>query len=320
MPQEQIIYVEGQGFVPIKQGQTVQQAVAAKQAQPADISMSMKGESSAPAGKSALQHTEDFVTGAAKGVGDTAGNLGNAVHSIPILGNITDFLATHAAAPIIGKLTGQDTSGTNPGASFKGWDAAMEPAKNNTGEHVGKLIEQVLEFFLPGGKAGTAAQAASGATDAVLNLPKAAGPVRRALTDMAFKGSRMAGDAAAAGAVSAAHGDKDPQYAAAGQLGGSLLGEGASQFTKLLASKSGQDIGPYIAGMLAMAASHGLGPEVAGGAGLGTFGLSRMLARRALRAPGAVGKLGWMAEQGGDTLGKVAAGGIDQARAPQRRK
>jgi hypothetical protein len=261
----------------------------------------------------AINMAEDFSRGAFKGAGESAFHLGSAVRQIPGIGHATDALA---------KLVGPE--GTNPEQAFA--QVPQELEAQNSAENAGKIIEQIAEFFLPAGKAGVAAQGLSGATDLVLKLPKAASTARRMATNAAWKGSKVAGDALSAGAVSALHGDDDPQYAAAGSAGGALTGKGAAELAKLLSTKTGQQLGPIIA---AMAAMGGLGALSGGtlGAGFGALGgqqlatntVFRAAARRMLQAPGAVGRAGWAAEQGGEKLGTAAAGVIDQARKTKRR-
>lgn len=257
---------------------------------------------------SAVNGVEDFSRGAFKGAGETAFNLGSAVRQIPVVGHVTDALA---------KLVGPE--GTDPEQAFA--QVPQELEAKNSAENAGKIVEQLAEFFVPAGKVGVAAQGLSGATDLVLKLPKAASTARRVATNGAWKGSKIAGDALAAGGVSALHGDDDPQYAAAGQAGGAVAGLSAAQLAKLLSTKAGQQLGPLLAAIAAMSTIEGVGGGLSGtmGAGMGTFSVARSLAKRALNNPGAVGKLGWAAEQGGEKLGTVAAGATDQSRKTRRR-
>jgi hypothetical protein len=82
----------------------------------------------------------DLVTGAAKGLGQTAANLGRGVHMIPGVSRAVDALY---GAPV-----------SQP--SFQEADRVLAPT--NTPQAIGKGAEQLAEFFVPAGAVNRAAQ------------------------------------------------------------------------------------------------------------------------------------------------------------------
>lgn len=314
MGDQRVVYVEGIGPITVEDGQTVADAITASGRKPSEAErtsppppeqrdpslMGMIGR--------AVDTGEDFSRGAFKGAGESAFRLGGAVRQIPGIGHATDAIA---------KLVGP--SGTNPEQAFA--QVPQELEAKNSAENAGKIIEQIAEFFLPAGKAGVAAQGLSGATDLFLGMPKAAGAVRRMATNTAMPAAKIAGDALAAGGVSALHGDDNPQYAAAGSAAGGAGGQGVAQLAKLLSTKTGQQLAPLLAAIAAMTTMESVGGGLSGtlGGGLGAFSVARSIAKRALNSPGAVGRLGWAAEQGGEKAGTLAAGAVDQSRKTKRR-
>lgn len=247
----------------------------------------------------------DVLTGAAKGAGNTAFNLGSAVHSIPGIGDATDAIAT---------LLGPE--GTNPKQAFAQTPTDLEP--KNTSEKVGQFAEQVGEFILPGKASLTAGNyMARPALDAWLKISQKARPLASKALQVTEKGLNIAGDALMSGAVGAAHGD-DPVNAAEWSAGGSLAGQGLSQLLRTLSTKTGQQIGPLLAAIAAMSAVEGAGGGLgASGIGaLGSFGVARSLANAALRRPGAVRRLRDLAEDAGTKVGLI---GAEASSGPKRR-
>lgn len=247
----------------------------------------------------------DLLTGAAKGAGNTAFNLGSAVRMIPGIGHATDALA---------KAFGPE--GTNPEQAFARTPADLE-ATNNT-QKVGKFAEQVAEFVLPGKASLTAGSyAARPALNAWLGMSQKARPLASKALQLGEKGLNIAGDALMSGAVGAAHGD-DPVNAAEWSAGGSLAGQGLSQLLRTLSTKTGQQIGPLLAAIAAMSAVEGAGGGMAGtlGGGLGGFSVARSIAQRAIGKPGAVRRLRDLAEDMGTKAGLI---GAEASSGPKRR-
>lgn len=246
----------------------------------------------------------EMAKGAVKGAGETAFNLGNMVHSIPGIGNLTDMLST---------LVGPE--GTNPDQAFSRVPEDLKAA--NTAQAFGKGAEQIGEFFLPAGKVGMAQR---GAAELVGSIPKAAGTVRKIATDAAWKMAPVLDNALATGGVALAHGDEDPQYAAGTQAGLQTAGLGLGQLTKLLETKVGSQYAPILAAILVMkgvsALGGGLGETM--GSGLAANTATRTLTRRALQQPGAAGKLLWGAEKAGERAGTLGAGVVDETRRRRR--
>jgi hypothetical protein len=89
---------------------------------------------------SALSVAGDLGTGVLKGAGQTATNLGRAVHMIPGVTSAVNALS----APFF-----PDTAGPSADASFGAMDATLKPS--NLTQSIGKGAEQLGEFFIPGG-------------------------------------------------------------------------------------------------------------------------------------------------------------------------
>lgn len=252
----------------------------------------------------AIDVGEDVATGVVKGAGQTAFNLGNLVHSIPGIGDATDALA---------KLFGG--AGTDPDQAFAQTPQDLQPT--NTAQAFGKGAEQIGEFFIPAGKVGMASR---GAADLVGKLPKAAGTVRKAATDLAWKGAPVVDNALSTGAVAAAHGDEDPQYAAGTQALLQSLGIGAGQASKLLGTMAGKQYAPILAGVALFKLISALGGDIGTSAasGLAANQATRTIARRYLSQPGAQGKMLFGAERAGEKLGTAGAGIVDETRRRRR--
>lgn len=259
----------------------------------------------------------DFITGAAKGAGSTAVGLGNLVHKTPILGDLTDILA---------RLTG---GGDNPGDAF---DAAQEQltARPGTMEGAGKTAEQIAEWFTPiKGSGVLKVQTLPTAVRSALvkkmipylkNSPQYAGIVNKL--------AAVGGDAATAGALSAAHGGNEGDVAQAGTIAGvgaGAFGPAAGAITKgatsFAATPTGRQIIPYLAALGTSSAVPFTMPGL--GATMGSFGLSRMLARRFLDAQhitsGVAAKAGRGAQKGVETGARATAAIADTFRPSRRR-
>lgn len=259
----------------------------------------------------------DFATGVAKGVGSTAVGLGNLVHKTPVLGDLTDILA---------RMTG---GGDNPGNAF---DAAQQQltARPGTMEGTGKTAEQIAEFFTPVKGSGvlkvqtlpTAVRSAlvKKMVPYLKNSPQLAGLVNKL--------AAVGGDAGTAMGLSAAHGGNEGDVAQAGTIAGvgagalgPMAGGAARGATAFAATPIGRQVVPYLAALGTSAAgdfsSGGLG------AGLGAFGLSRMLARRFLDArhitPAVAAKAGRTVQKGVETGARATAAIADTFRPSRRR-
>ncbi len=314
LPTLQMIYVEGKGFVPVAKGQTVQQAIAAKNAPPTQAAAPASSGTTSPTSGfgAAMDAGEGFARGVGKGAGSTAFHLGDIMRYTP-----SDLLF-----PGLSMLTGAKTVG-DIGGKIGGMSSdqafAQEPEDiqaHGTAENVGKTLEQIAEFFLPAGKVGMAQR---GAADLVTEMPKAAGTVRKLATDAAWKAAPVLDNAVTAGATSLAHGEKDPQYAAGASALAGALGIGAGQLTQLLNTPAGRQIIPILVGSGAMKLLSGMGADIAtsGGTGLLAGTAARNIARRVL-TPQNAGRMMWAAEGAGSKAGTVAAGAVDQTRRRRR--
>lgn len=255
--------------------------------------------------KSALGVGGDLAEGAFKGAGETAFHLGQGVRAIPGVGSITDLLA---------ELVGPE--GTDPEQAFSQVPADLKA--ENTAQSVGKGAEQIAEFFIPGKATWTAGNLMSRPLlNAWLKTNQKAQPVLSKALEVGQKGAEIAGDALAAGAVGAAHGD-DPVNAAQWAAGGGVAGQTLSQLLRTLSTKTGQQIGPLIAAIMAMKAVESAGGGMAGtlGGGLGGFSVARSLAQSAIRKPGAVRRLRDATERAGESAGLV---GAELSSGPRRR-
>jgi hypothetical protein len=149
------------------------------------------GQPSTPAGpppppwytpEGLLQTAEDLGTGALKGLGQTATNLGRLPHLIPGVSQAVDWLY-----------------GT-PGLSSQAFDAAdTELAPSNTTQKVGKVGEQLGELLIPGGAIEKAGSTLTGQV-----APKLAPYVGKTVAKLA---PRVATEAAAGAGMAAAHGE-----------------------------------------------------------------------------------------------------------------
>lgn len=262
-------------------------------------------------------------TGMLKGAGDTAINLGELVHSIPGIGDLTDKLAT---------MVGPE--GTNPETAFGAAPGAFTKPESGA-ESAGKTIEQIAEFFTPVKGTGLAkievlpsAVRKGLITKLVSMIPNSAGPdAMKLMNKLATYTGRVAGDAGTSAAVSVAHGADEGEAERAGlmaSLGPAVLGPAANATakgaTKFAGSPMGRQILPYMTALGTSAAGNFSGAGL--GAGLGAFGLTRMLARRLLDAqhitPRVAVKAGRAAQAGVETGTRLTAAGTDTLM-PRRR-
>lgn len=265
---------------------------------------------------------KDFGTGIVKGMGDTAINLGEMVHSIPGIGDLTDKLST-----MIGP------EGTNPETAFTGARGYTKPESG--AESAGKTVEQIAEFFTPVKGTGIAkietlpiAMRKGLIAKLASMIPNNASPEMMKLLNKAgtYTG-RVAGDAGTSAAVSLAHGADEGEAERSGLIAGlgpavlgPVAGAAGKAGTKFAGSPMGRQILPYMAALGTSAAgnfsSGGLG------AGLGAFGLTRMMARRLLDAqhitPTVARNAGRAAQSGAETGMRLTAAGTDTT-IPRRR-
>ena len=314
---QQIIYIEGKGFIPIQSGQSVQEAIAAADSGGSRTETTPQPQTEKPSGaRGAVGAVLDAGVGAAKGLGESAFNLGRIAKGIPLVPGLPQVTGMDATVGGLGNALAElvyGPSGQTADQAFS--EVPPELEAQGTGEKVGKTLEQVIEFLLPAGKVGPLGRLSA---DVVGSTPKAAGAVRRGLSNLAWKGAPIADDAFGAAGVAALHGDESPQSAAAWSAGGGVGGQALSQIARLLATPFGQQLGPYLAALAAMNAGGGL-TQTGVGAGLTGFGLAKAAAQHAITRPGGVGKIRWAAEDLGQRGGTLAAGMADQARTPRRR-
>lgn len=178
--------------------------------------------------------------------------------------------------------------------------------RHGKAEEFGAGVEHVGEF-LGAGSAATKGAVSLGAA----HTPASMWPVVDALL------RSLAGGTSAA-AVGALHGDENLDTEAEFGAAGPLVGEAVSQLAPLIKTKFAQEVGPYLAAILAGKVSGGLS-ENGLGAGLGAFGLSRMLARQAMQSPNAVPTARRALQVGGALAGRTAAAAAS-ANEPKRRQ
>jgi hypothetical protein len=156
------------------------------------------------------------LTGALKGAGQTATNLGRAASAIPGVGSLTTGLG-NAISGGVSRLRGQQPAlPASRDASFAAADTALEPTSR--AQAIGKGAEQIGEFLLPGPSTGRAITSVLARA-----IPDAASPAAmRVLNQIARLTGRATGDATNAAAISALHGDENVD-AEAGIAGGTSL-------------------------------------------------------------------------------------------------
>lgn len=264
----------------------------------AQAPVSQQGQ--APAGQSQAdwikQALSDLGTGVAKGAGETAVNLGKAVHATPVIGSITDALA---------KLVGPE--GTDPNQAFGQSTDQMGLGSDNGMQSTGKFVEQLAEML------GAAPMAAEGAASATFKaLPKGLPGELAAL--MTHTAAPALGQGVAAGANAMLHGDQRPGEAAGIAAAGPVVGTAAAELAPFLKNKNIQAILSFIAGIAGSHVAGGLTTDAGAGAGLGAFGLTRMLSRQLMNKPGAVDTVQKVARRGIPKLATTAATVDSQAR------
>lgn len=252
-------------------------------------------------GGGAVGAVKGLAKGFVKGAGETAFELGDMVHNTPGVGNLTDMLA---------KLVGPE--GTNPDGAFSKTPEQLEA--HGTAEEIGKTGEQVGEFFIAPG------QARKAAIERLVRFIPNATPANqmKILNKIAAITGRVVGEAGSATAVSAIHGDENPQYAGVAGGAGPLVGEGLSSAVGTLKTPGMQKIAPVLAAMLTMKGLGGITPEGLAG-GMATFGLAKQGAKRLIENPATVRTAQNVARTGANVGGRVTAGDIDQFRAKKRR-
>jgi hypothetical protein len=270
-----------------------------------------------PKPTSTMQKGKELISGVAKGAGESAFNLGNAVNSTPILGDITGALA---------KLVGPE--GTDPDAAFS---KTPDVLKAKTGaEDLGKSVEQMAEFFLPTGPGskilskfapklaqiantgfrGAGMEAAASAAVPVANaIPKATGALNKAIPVV----GKMAGDGAQAAGTAALHGDENPEIPGLIGAAAPAMGAAGKGVAGLLATPFGRQVGPYIAAILAM---QGLGGATGAGlsGSMGAFALSKAGANQLLKKPQTIPSLRRIAGRGAESATTATAGAYDHIR------
>lgn len=236
-----------------------------------------------------MQFLQDLLTGGAKGAGQTLTNLGDLLRLVPGMNQLDKLMA-----PL-----------------------EFSTEATNTAQKLGKMTEQVGEFFVPGGAIGRAATGGL-MRGAVKMAPNMGAKGAKLANTMLPKAGKVVGDAANATLVSAAHGDPNPEIGGAVAGGTSLAGMGLSSLAPLLNTPAGKTIGPYLAALAAMHAGGGVTPTglAAGGA---TFNLARRGAQSFLKRPNAIPNLRRSLESGSRAVGTAGAGVVDSTR-PQRRR
>lgn len=243
----------------------------------------------------------DVGTGVVKGAGQTAFGLGDLVHRTPVLGSITDALA---------KMVGPE--GTDPNAAFSQQPDVLNA--DNGAQHLGKVAEQVGEFFIPAGLAREAA-----VKGLVRLIPNSASPGMMSVLNKAGAIiGRTVGEAGSAAAVSDLHGDTHPGESASIAAGSSLLGSGLSATAPLIKSPIAQQVLPTLMAILGMKTAGGLTPGGVG-AGLGMFSVARAMAQHLVQNPKAVPTVAKGLRLGVPAVGRGIAGARSASETEQGR-
>lgn len=256
---------------------------------------------------SLMGHASDIVTGIGKGAAETAFDLGSLVHKTPVIGQITDKLSS-----LIGPKGYYP--GADPSKAFSTTPPELE--STNAYQKGGKVAEQVGEFLLPAGPARLEA-----VKSLVRLIPDAASPRAMALANkvLAHVG-RVVGEAGSAGAVSAVHGDENPERPAEIAGGSTAAFEALGPMVRgLLKTKLGGEIAPMLAAISAMHLAGGMS-ELGLGAGLGAYGIMKRTASEALENPKVQAQVGKVITAGGTKAGELAAGAESESRVPKRRR
>jgi hypothetical protein len=201
----------------------------------------------------ALETGKDLAIGIAKGAGNTATNIGEAVRRIPGIGAITNRLGNDLGGRIARSLYGTASPPVDSDPAFAQAHEDLKPS--NTTQHVGKVAEQIGESVLPGRAISSASTKL--AAKIAPSLARYVGPTVAKIAPYA------AGEAAGGAGVAAAQGN-DPTTGAV--LGGALSvaptvasGTGARLMqsalkpgmrTLLRSVKSGQDVPPVVQTLL----------------------------------------------------------------------
>lgn len=251
----------------------------------------------------------ELATGVAKGAGESVVGLGEMVHNTPVLGDLTDMLA---------RMTGG-----NPDDAF-GAAHQQLTARPGSMEGTGKTMEQIAEFFLPvkGTGAAKITTLPMGMRQALIKrlvsaIPNGASPEMMArLNKLAAIGGRVGGEAGSAALVSSIHGNDDPEAPAAVAGSGPLVGAGASGAASALNTAWGKELAPYLAALGTASVAPFTMPGL--GAAMGSFGLTRMAARRLLKNPTTVPKIQRTLRSGAE-LGARGLGAVTDQVMPRRR-
>lgn len=246
--------------------------------------------------RSTVDTIGDVARGGVKGLGETIFRLGQVVHGIPGLGDLTDIIA-RAVGP----------EGTDPDAFFSQVPSVLEAT--NTAERVGKGVEQVGEFLIPASPARLAA-----IKGLVKLIPDNLGPeAMRVANKIMTQLGRAGGEAGSAAGVAALQGEEQPERAAAWAAGGHGVGEIAAQAARLLKTPFGQQFAPFLAAVAALQGAGGLTPPGVAST-IGAFGLARGAAKQALSSPTAISTMQRTARTAGDVGGRLAAGTATELR------
>lgn len=290
------------------------------------LSTDPNGGAPVQSGGGSIQALNDVIVGAGKGAGSTVFNLGKLVHNTPGLGNLTDELSK-LVAPFIVKMAGGDNPGlTDPSAAFS--QEPLDLKAKNTAQKVGKVGEQMAEFFLPTGGAATDMDVLKTVTSnpklAFLEplLTKTASSGVQSLNKVG-KAVPLAADAVKTGVqaamTSAAHGDQSPEQVGLTAATGPLMGAAAAKAVPLIDTTTAQHLIPAIGALLATKPLTGMmGTEIGLGSSLGLYGAMRAIIADALKNPDAIGNLQSLARRTLPLVSKGAAATQDQLRAQKR--
>jgi hypothetical protein len=247
------------------------------------------------------QMLADVLSGAGKGAADTATSVIDLVPGSDYLTQLGDILGGRAAAAMYGE---EAVTPKHMGREDR--EQFLQPT--NTAERVGKGIEQVGEFILPG--AATSKAVIGGAARMI---PNALSPGAMAKANKAVAiGGRMVGDAAQNAGVALAQGDDNVDTEAAIGAGAPLVGAGLESLVPLIRNPIVARTLPYLVAALGSSTMGGVTP-LGIGAGLGGFGLMQGLTKQAIKSPQAIPKMRRAVQVGSRGVGRVAAGVSSQS-------
>jgi hypothetical protein len=244
-----------------------------------------------------MEQLKGLLTGAGKGMGETAVGAGRMVRATPA-GYLTDAVA---------KLVGPE--GTDPEAAFAQSNTQMGLGADNPAESVGKFAEQLAEMIYGGGIVKKGVQNATfkalPAASSAIRLPASiSAPLVHTAAPIAAEGLNV-------GANVAMHGDENPGVPAAIGAAGPAVGGALSAAAPALGN-------PFVQALAAVFGGSSLGGMLGGGGGLGAYmafqPAIRATIKKLMQDPTAVAVARRLATQGVPALTRAGAVGVSRSR------